>query len=367
MGAKYRADHVGSLLRPQELLDARAAGLAAEPLRELEDRLILEALRRQQEAGLPIFTDGEFRRRTFMSDFNDSVDGLDEGEALPRDWSGAASAPAAVSRVSGVAVAKITQKRRMTAHEVAFMRQHCPGPIKVTLPSANQFPAIAYKRGVSEPAYASHSDLLWDVVPIIRGEIAALAGEGVSYIQIDAPRYSYYIDPKWRDYVRTEMGQDPDEALDEAIRADNACLEGLARGGVTLAIHLCRGNNRSQWYAEGGYDAIAESLFGRLNVDAFLLEYDSERAGTFAPLRYVPKGKTVVLGLVSTKTPQMERRADLIARIREAADVVPLEDLALSPQCGFASTMEGNLLSEDDQWRKLALVVETARAVWGSV
>jgi 5-methyltetrahydropteroyltriglutamate--homocysteine methyltransferase len=182
---------------------------------------------------------------------------------------------------------------------------------------------------------------------------------------VDAPRYSYYIDPKWREYVREEMRMDPDEALAEAISADNACFEGLKRDGVTLAIHLCRGNNRSQWYAEGGYDAIAEALFGQLDVDRFLLEYDSERAGTFAPLRYVPAGKTVVLGLVSTKVPQLENQNDLIARIREAAAVVPLEDLAVSPQCGFASTMEGNLLSEDDQWAKLRLVVETAREVWG--
>lgn len=362
--AIYSADHVGSLLRPRELLDARTAGLGGEPLRELEDRHIQVALRRQEEIGLPIFTDGEFRRRTFMSDFNDSVDGLDEGEALPRDWSGSGPAPA-VTRVSGVAVARITQRRRMAAHEVAFMRAHSPGPIKITLPSANQFPAIAFKRGISDAVYPTHSDLLRDVVPIIKREIAALVDEGVSYIQIDAPRYSYYIDPKWREYVREEMRMDPDAALAEAIRADNACLEGVRREGVTLAIHLCRGNNRSQWYAEGGYDGIAESLFGQLDVDRFLLEYDSDRAGTFEPLRFVPRGKAVVLGLVSTKVPTLERQADLVARIREAAAFVPLEDLALSPQCGFASTMEGNLLSEEDQWAKLRLVVETAREVWG--
>jgi 5-methyltetrahydropteroyltriglutamate--homocysteine methyltransferase len=364
MPKRYRADHVGSLLRPPALLQAREAGASAEDLRQLEDRLILPALDRQAEIGLPVFTDGEFRRKTFMSDFNESVDGLDEGEALPRDWTGAGPAPA-VSRVSGVAVARITRRKRMTAEEVAFMRAHSPGPFKITLPSANQFPAIAYKRGISDSVYATHSDLLWDVVPIIKAEIAALVEEGVEYIQVDAPRYSYYIDPKWREYVREEMRMDPDEALAEAIRADNACFEGLKRDGVTLAIHLCRGNNRSQWYAEGGYDAIAEALFGQLNVDRFLLEYDSERAGTFAPLRYVPAGKTVVLGLVSTKVPQLENQDDLIARIREAAAVVPLEDLAVSPQCGFASTMEGNLLSEDDQWAKLRLVVETAREVWG--
>jgi 5-methyltetrahydropteroyltriglutamate--homocysteine methyltransferase len=201
-------------------------------------------------------------------------------------------------------------------------------------------------------------------VPILKAEIAALVNEGVKYIQIDAPRYSYYIDPKWRNYVREEMGMDPDQALDEAISADNACLEGLRREGVTLAIHLCRGNNRSHWYAEGGYDPIAEKLFSRLNVDLFLLEYESERAGTFEPLRFVPDDKGVVLGLVSSKLPEPEPQDQLARRIEEAARYVPLENLALSPQCGFASSMEGNLLSEEEQWRKLRLVVETAHKVW---
>jgi 5-methyltetrahydropteroyltriglutamate--homocysteine methyltransferase len=158
---------------------------------------------------------------------------------------------------------------------------------------------------------------------------------------------------------------DPDQALDEAIRADNACLEGARSEGVTLGIHLCRGNNRSHWYAEGGYDPIAEKLFNRLNVDLFLLEYESDRAGTFEPLRFVPKDKGVVLGLVSSKLPELESQGHLMRRIEEAAQYVPLENLALSPQCGFASSMEGNLLTEEEQWKKLRLVVETARAVWG--
>ena len=192
-----------------------------------------------------------------------------------------------------------------------------------------------------------------------------MVDEGVHYVQIDAPRYSYYIDPKWRDYIRSEMELDPEDALDEAIRVDNACLEGARREGVVLAIHLCRGNNRSQWYAEGGYDAIAEKLFGQLQVDAFLLEYESARSGNFEPLRFVPHGKTVVLGLVSSKLPQLESPQDLARRIDEARRYVPLENLALSPQCGFASTMEGNLLTQDEQWRKLKLVVDTAREVWG--
>jgi 5-methyltetrahydropteroyltriglutamate--homocysteine methyltransferase len=186
----------------------------------------------------------------------------------------------------------------------------------------------------------------------------------VSYIQIDAPRYSYLIDEKWRDWIRAEMKMEPDVLLDESIRADNACFEAARRPGVTLAIHLCRGNNRSHWYAEGGYDSIAEKLFTTMVVDRFLLEYDDARSGTFEPLRLVPKDKMVVLGLVSSKRPELEDSRQLIERIEEASAHVPLENLALSPQCGFASTMEGNLLSEDEQWAKLRLVVETARRVW---
>jgi 5-methyltetrahydropteroyltriglutamate--homocysteine methyltransferase len=245
------------------------------------------------------------------------------------------------------------------------MKQHSPGAIKVTLPSATQFPAIAYKRGVSDRVYATASEFLWDVAKILKSEVRALIDDGVAYVQIDAPRYSYYMDPKWREWIRTEMGQDPDAALDEAIRVDNACLEGARRPGVTLAIHLCRGNNRSHWYAQGGYDPIAEKLFTELQVDRFLLEYDDERSGTFEPLRLVPRGKTVVLGLVSSKLRELESAAELRRRIEAAARYVPLDHLALSPQCGFASTMEGNLLSEADQWAKLGLVAKVAREVWG--
>jgi 5-methyltetrahydropteroyltriglutamate--homocysteine methyltransferase len=198
----------------------------------------------------------------------------------------------------------------------------------------------------------------------MKGEVGALAAEGVAYLQIDAPRYSYYIDPKWRTFIQTEMGMDPDAALDEAIRADNTCLQAARHPGVTLAMHLCRGNNRSHWYAEGGYDPIAEKMFGTIQVDRFLLEYDDARSGTFEPLRFIPRGKTVVLGLVSSKRPELESKRDLIRRIEEASRYVPIENLALSPQCGFASTMEGNLLGEGDQWAKLGLVVETAREVW---
>ncbi len=370
MHFKYRADHVGSLLRPSELLEARKnPSIAPEQLKELEDRHIQRVLQRQKDLGFRIFTDGEFRRGGFMSDFNDSVEGLDNAEDIARDWKTEGSALAGLkNRLPGVVVAKIRQKKRLAGQEAAFLKQHSPGDIKMTLPTPNQFPAIAYKKGLSDRAYGSYSEFLWDIVPIFQAEMRALASEGVEYIQIDAPRYSYFIDPKWRRYVRDEMGVDPEQALDEAIRVDNTCIEGARagarNGGPVVAIHLCRGNNRSQWYAEGGYDPIAEKLFNRLNVDAFLLEYESERAGSFQPLRFVPPGKTVVLGLVSTKLPEMESADQLLRRIDEASKYVPVEQLALSPQCGFASNQEGNLLTEDEQWGKLELVVDTARKVW---
>jgi len=361
----YRADQVGSFLRPSELLETRRAAPAdPERLRAIEDRHILRVLQRQQELGFEVFTDGELRRKNFMSDFTDAVDGFDHGDAVARTWQAGAAAAPAVSSVTGIVTARLRPLRRLTAHELPFLKQHSPGAIKMTLPSATQFPAIAYRRGVSDTVYPSHSALLRDIVAILKAEVQALIADGLQYVQIDAPRYSYYVDPRWREWIRTEMGLDPDAALDEAVRADNACLDGARRPGVTLAIHLCRGNNRSHWYAAGGYDPIAEKLFGTLQVDRFLLEYDDERSGSFEPLRFVPRGKTVVLGLVSSKRPQLESPAELTRRIEEAARYVPLESLALSPQCGFASTMEGNLLSEDDQWAKLRLVVETARQVW---
>jgi 5-methyltetrahydropteroyltriglutamate--homocysteine methyltransferase len=368
MAAKYRADHIGSLLRPAELLQARNGNVGGDELRALEDRHILRVISRQKDLGFKIFTDGELRRVNFMSDFNDAVAGIDESDNLLRTWQASvAGSGTQASRVPGIVVDKIKQTRRLTQHELAYLKQHSPGDSKITLPTANQFPAIYYKKGISDKVYPNRSAFLWDIVPVIKAEIQALVHDGVKYIQIDAPRYSYYIDPKWRSYIKTEMGLDPDQALDEAIRADNACLDGVKHPDVTLAIHLCRGNNRSQWYAEGGYDAIAEKLFGQLTVDAFLLEYDSERAGTFEPLRFMPRGKTVVLGLVSSKLAEMESPDYLAKRIEEASQYVPLENLALSPQCGFASTMEGNLLTEDQQWRKLELVVDTAHKVWGSV
>jgi 5-methyltetrahydropteroyltriglutamate--homocysteine methyltransferase len=364
MSSVYRADHVGSFLRPTELLEARKAGAA--DLREIEDRQILRILNRQKEIGLDAFTDGEFRRTNFMSDFTDAVEGFDFGDAVQRNWNeekkGAAAA--SVSSINGIVTAALSQRQPLTGRELPYMREHAPGPIKITLPSATQFPAISFKYGITDKVYRDAYALLEAVTAIMAEDIRGLATSGISYLQIDAPRYSYYLDPKWTTWMEKELRVDPAQMLTASLKADNACFAAGRHPGVTVAIHLCRGNNRSHWYAEGGYDAIAERFFHELAVDRFLLEYDDERSGNFEPLRLVPKGKTVVLGLVSSKSPELERKEDLLRRIDEAAKFLPLEQLAISPQCGFASTMEGNLLTEDRQWAKLQLVADVAREVW---
>ncbi|HEX2276076.1 MAG TPA: methionine synthase [Candidatus Tectomicrobia bacterium] len=370
MSEAYRADHVGSFLRPAEVKEARAAfrdgRLALEQLRHIEDRAILTALERQRSIGVDIFTDGELRRTGFQNDLMEAVEGFvaSERPAVVRVWQGPGGEPQEQG-TRQVVGARLRQVRRLTEHQTRFLQAHAPGPIKVTVPSPNQFPAISFQAGVTDRFYPTRSDLLSDLVSIIKREVAALVEDGVPYIQVDEPRYSYYVDAKWRQHLR-DLGENPDKAFDEAIAADNACLEGIQRQGLTLAMHICRGNNESKWYAEGGYEPIAEKLFGTLAVDRFLLEYDTERAGTFEPLRFMPRDKTVVLGLVSSKTPRLESQDELLGRIDEASRYVPLENLALSPQCGFASTAAGNLLTEEEQWRKLELVVATARKVWGA-
>jgi 5-methyltetrahydropteroyltriglutamate--homocysteine methyltransferase len=363
---EYRADQVGSLLRPPELLQARAeheAGrLAPDALRAAEDQAILAALAMQRQAGLDVVTDGEYRRRSFMGVMADATEGFVPIQDRGLDWQGPGGAGPAgfTQRVGG----RLRQVRRLTAHESAFLKTHAGGPFKIAVPSANQFRSVADEPGQTDPHYPTRGDLLRALTDIVRAEVRALAEEGVPYIQIDAPNYTQYVDARWRERTRA-AGLDPDQELDQAIAADNACLEAGRREGVTLAVHLCRGNSRSRWLRQGGYDPIAERLFNALQVDRFLLEYDTERAGGFDPLRFVPPGRTVVLGLVTTKEGALEPPDLLLRRIDEAARYVPLEHLALSPQCGFASSAPGNLLSMDDQRRKLELVAETARKVWG--
>jgi 5-methyltetrahydropteroyltriglutamate--homocysteine methyltransferase len=296
------------------------------------------------------------------------VEGFDFGDAVQRQWKDddeEAHSAATVSSINGIVTSTLKQRQPLTGRELPFLREHAPGPIKITLPSATQFPAISFKYGITDAIYPDPYALLSAITAIMAEDIRTLATSGISYLQIDAPRYSYYLDPKWTAWMEKELRVDSAQMLTASLDADNALFAAARHPGVKLAIHLCRGNNRSHWYAEGGYDAIAERLFHELAVDRFLLEYDDERSGTFEPLRLVPKGTVVVLGLVSSKRPALERKEDLIKRVHEAARFLPLEQLAISPQCGFASTMEGNLLTEEEQWAKLQLVVEVAREVWG--
>ena len=365
----YRVDHVGSLLRPAAVKEAKAAYLAGKQTREelekVEDEAILAALDRQLSSGVDVYTDGEFRRSGFQNDLLDAVEGFvpTEDPAVVRIWQGPGGEPQEQGTRQVVA-AKLKHVGRMTDRQSAFMIANAPGPVKMTVPSPSQFPAISYQAGVTNEFYPTRTDLLWEIAAVIKAEIAALVEEGVSYIQLDAPRYSYYVDPNWRKHLQ-DLGEDPDKMFNEAVAADNYCIEGIQRQGLTVALHICRGNNESKWYAEGGYEPIAEKLFGTLAVDRFLLEYDTGRAGTFEPLRFVPPGKVVVLGLVSSKNPTLEPQSTLLERIDDASRYVPVDYLALSPQCGFASTAAGNLLTEEQQWRKLRLVADTADEVWG--
>ena len=375
MAESYRADHVGSLLRPAELLEARAsqeAGrLSLDQLRGIEDRAILQALEMQRQVGIDVFSDGEYRRSWFSGGLAESVEGVmddpESGSASP--WQGPQGqlADATTADIGfGVQVvgAKLRQIRRLTAHESGFLEEHAPGPFKITLPGAMTRALAWYRPGLTDRFYATPAELVQELVGILHREVQALLDEGVTYIQLDSLRYVIELADTQRRRQMLQVGEDLDRALEDTIAADNATLQDARRPGVTIALHMCRGNNRSAWRSDGGYDVIAERAFGSLNVDRFLLEYDTERAGGFEPLRFMPRDKVVVLGLISSKNPQLESQDQLLRRIDEAAKYVSVENLALSPQCGFASTAPGNMLTPDEQKRKLELVVETARKVW---
>jgi 5-methyltetrahydropteroyltriglutamate--homocysteine methyltransferase len=364
----FRADQVGSLLRPPELRRAweqfLAGQLDRQSLTELEDQAITAALQRQRSVGIDIYTDGEFRRAAYMTVVIDAVEGFSASEAGPRlAWRadpGREVPPEVASFTLPVVSERLRPRRRIAGHEAAFLRAHAPGPFKVTLPSPAHFSPRSFRPGVTDRAYATPSELTHDLGAILAEEAATLAREGVSYIQIDSPTYS-----AWLEGTAQEQRPIPAQQLAEAIAADNAILDAARAGGAVTALHICRGNASGAWLTSGDYEPIAEQVFGELHCDRFLLEYDTERAGGFEPLRLVPEPKLVVLGLVSTKYGQLESRDQLLRRIEAASAFVPIERLALSPQCGFASNFRGNPLSEEEQWRKLELVVSVAREVWG--
>ena len=379
MPSPYRADHVGSLLRPPELLQAREdfrqSRLTAEQLRRVEDEAVLAALDLQRAVGIDVYTEGEYRRAGWSTAIREAVEGLVPTEGSPivgflGQWQGPhgelANTAMLTGTVSGmVAAAKLRQVRRLAGTEAAFLKAHAPGPWKITMPGPMSAAGQLFKKGVTEAAYPTRRDLAWDIVPMIQDEIAALQADGCAYIQLDSLHYVERVADKT---IRARMiadGEDPDQYLDDLIALDNAALQNARQAGVTIGMHMCRGNNRSAWHAEGSYEPIAEKAFGQLQVDRFLLEYDTDRAGGFEPLRFMPGHTMVVLGLISSKEPALESVDALRRRIDEASRYVPLENLAIAPQCGFASTMLGNLLTWDEQRRKLELVVETARQVWG--
>jgi 5-methyltetrahydropteroyltriglutamate--homocysteine methyltransferase len=336
-------------------------------LAEIQDQAIISALARQSASGIDIYTDGEFRRIIYLTALVEAVEGFAPGRGPTLHWRAdpGQQVPPEVQNIAQAAVVdRLRLKRRIAAHEAAFLREHAAGPFKVTLASPAHYTSGGYQAGVTDRFYPTRVDLARHLTEILTEEAASLASEGVPYVQVDSPTYSIFWDPSHFNSTH-EWGPNPDDLLAEMIASDNAILDAARRGGALTAVHMCRGNAVGAWLASGGYEPYAEKLFGELRCDRLLLEYDSDRAGGFEPLRLVPDDKTVVLGLVSTKRGTLERRDDLLRRIEEAAQFVPVERLALSPQCGFASTFRGNPISEDEQWAKLALVASVAREVWG--
>ncbi|MGH7826303.1 MAG: cobalamin-independent methionine synthase II family protein [Candidatus Binatia bacterium] len=378
--AKIRSDVVGSLLRPPALKEARRrfddGGMGLEELRAIEDGAIREAVALQERIGLAVVTDGEYRRLNFQDSFGESVAGYDAGKPSIKFYERRVEGSRPLQRwqipdrgeEKGTAVSqrrpvvkRLSLVQNTPLEEYRFATAVAKKPVKTTVIGPDRI-AQRFDHQNSATIYPTIDDFIDDVVRLERRMIQGLIEAGCRYVQIDAPGYTAYVDQPSLGAMRAR-GEDPEENFSRSLRADNQLLEGL--DNVTFGIHLCRGNQRSMWHREGTYDDIAERLLNELKHDRFLFEYDTPRAGGFEPLRFLPKGKIVVLGLVSTKVPQLENLDDLKRRIDEASNYVPLDQLAISPQCGFSSDVVGNLISEDDQKRKLELVVETARQVWG--
>ena len=367
----FRADHVGSLLRPASLLQAReaaAAGrLGADELRAAEDEAVRAVVALQQEVGLQSATDGELRRASWHMDFIYRLGGVSKADHTMQvhfeNEQGAIDFAPAATAIDD----RVRLKEPIFADDFAFLQQAVAdagsgATAKLTIPS----PSMVHYRGgraaISREVYPDLEQFWEDLAQAYREQVSALAAQGCTYLQLDDTSLAYLNDPKQRELVR-QQGDDGDTQHLRNIAEINAALRDRP-AGLHVTTHMCRGNFRSSWAAEGGYDFVAEALFGQLDVDGFFLEFDDERSGSFAPLRYVPAGKQVVLGLVTTKHGELENKDTLKRRIDEAAKFVPLEQLCLSPQCGFSSTVEGNALTQEEQRAKLRLIVETAAEVW---
>jgi 5-methyltetrahydropteroyltriglutamate--homocysteine methyltransferase len=369
----FRADHVGSLLRPPEVLRARedlAAGrIGADDLRQVEDAAIREVVRRQQEVGLRAATDGEFRRESWHMDFIYQLGGIQKvqddtirvafhNERRTYEW-----APP-----SAHVVAPLSLEHTIFGDAFSFLAGAVAGTgmlAKLTIPSLSMVHYRGGRSAIDETVYPDLDQFWADLAAAYAEEVRRLYGLGCRYLQFDDTSLAYMNDPEQRRHV-AEIGGDPEHQHEHYIANINRALAGRP-ADLAVTTHMCRGNNQSMWAAEGGYEFVAEALFDGLDVDGFFCEWDDERSGGFEPLRFVPKGKRVVLGLVTTKRGELESGDDLKRRIEQAARFVDIDQLCLSPQCGFSSTKEGNDLTQDQQWAKLALIVETARDVWGSL
>lgn len=362
--APFRADHVGSLLRTAPLKEARAkrekGQISADELRAIEDREIVAIIKKQEEIGLQAITDGEFRRAFWNYDFLGALPGAEAylGERKIK-FQGVNPKPM-MMRVVGKLGA--FSGHPMLEH-FRFVKEHTRVLPKMTIPSPSSMHFRYGREGIPESIYPDMADFYRDLGQTYRKAVRAFADAGCRYLQLDEVNFAYLCDPKLRTQVG-DRGDDPKKLPQVYAGMINAAISDIPNG-MTIAMHLCRGNFQSTFVASGGYEPVAEILFNAINVHGYFLEYDSDRAGGFEPLRFVPKDKTIVLGLVTSKSGRLESKDDIKRRIDEAAKFVPLEQLCLSPQCGFASTEEGNILAEDEQWAKLRLIVEIAGEIWG--
>jgi 5-methyltetrahydropteroyltriglutamate--homocysteine methyltransferase len=356
MRPPFRADQVGSLLRPPGLTMARKSGLPRDEIREIENRAIREAVKKQEAIGLEGITDGEFRRDWWHLDFLSQLEGVTLKEMSGPKFGGTEEQPP-IPMVTG----KVAYKKPIMVEDFSFLEKSTSKTAKQTVPSPSMLHMRPGRAGISRDAYPDLAEFWTDAAAAYRDAIAAFAKAGCTYLQLDDTAFAYLCDPKMREACR-KNGDDPEKLPRIYANTINRALE-VRPAGMTVTMHTCRGNFKSTWVAEGGYESVAEAMFSA-NVDGFFMEFDTARAGGFEPLRFLPKGKKAVLGLVSTKIGSLEQKDELRKRIDQASKYVPLENLCLSPQCGFSSTHHGNRLSQDEQWRKLERVVETAKEVW---
>jgi 5-methyltetrahydropteroyltriglutamate--homocysteine methyltransferase len=363
----FRADHVGSLLRPPELIDAwkqfQAKKIDAAALRKVEQDSVRNVVALQEELGLQLATDGEYQRSSWHRDFLQQIGNVRmvENNLKMRfhTHEGNTEMTPPGFRIEG----KLFRAKPIFVDHFKFLKSVCHVTPKITIPSPSNLHFRGGRQMVDEKAYPDMAEFFADLGRVYREEIGGLAAAGCRYLQLDEVNFAYLCDPSLRDQVRA-IGEDPATLPQTYAKLLNSTISEKPKDMV-VAMHLCRGNSRSAWIAEGGYEPVAEVLFNEVNVDGYFLEYDSPRAGDFAPLRFVPKGKTIVLGLVTSKTPHLESKDELKRRIDEAAKYCPIEQLALSPQCGFASVLEGNNLTLADEIAKIKLIVEVSREVWG--